>query len=67
MKKHLFLIWALFITVFAQAQLSGTYTINVDASQNPDYPSFSAAATALSEQGISGPVIFEAAPGTYNE
>lgn len=67
MKRYLLFILSFIAATFAQAQLSGTYTINVDASQNPDYPSFSAAATALSEQGISGPVIFEVAPGTYNE
>lgn len=49
-----------------RAQLSGTYTINSDASQNPDYTSFSAAATALAA-GVSGQVVFEVAPGTYEE
>ena len=49
-----------------RAQLSGTYTINSNASQNPDYTSFSAAATALAA-GVSGQVVFEVAPGTYEE
>ena len=49
-----------------RAQLSGTYTINSDASQNPDYTSFSAAATALAA-GVSGQVVFEVVPGTYEE
>ena len=66
MKKYLFVILSLFITVIANAQLSGTYTINSNASQNPDYTSFSAAASALSV-GVSGQVIFEVAPGTYEE
>lgn len=57
---------SLLIATFAQAQLSGTYTISNDASQNPDYASFSAAVSALSA-GVSGPVIFEIAPGSYNE
>lgn len=49
-----------------RAQLSGTYTISSNASQNPDYTSFSAAATALAA-GVSGQVVFEVAPGTYEE
>ena len=67
MKKHFFLVLGLFLATLANAQLSGTYTINCDASQNPDYSSIGAAATILTEQGVSGPVIFEIAPGSYNE
>ncbi len=48
------------------SQLSGVYTINADASQNPDFTSFGAAVSALSA-GIAGEVIFEVAPGTYEE
>ena len=66
MKRYLLLAWSLLLATFAQAQLSGTYTISNDASQNPDYTSFSAAVSALSA-GVSGPVIFEIAPGSYNE
>ena len=66
MKKHLFLVLSLLIATFANAQLSGTYTINSNASQNPNYTSFSAAASALSA-GINGQVVFEVAPGTYEE
>jgi len=46
--------------------LSGTYTINRNAAANPDYTSFGAAVSALSA-GISGEVVFEVAPGTYQE
>ena len=46
--------------------LSGTYTINGDVSQNPDYTSFRQAVSALSA-GVSGQVVFEVAPGTYEE
>lgn len=67
MKKHLLLCLSLLLATLAKAQLSGTYTINSDASQNPSYTSFSAAATALTGQGVSGPVVFEIAPGSYNE
>ena len=66
MKKYLFVILSLFIATIANAQLSGTYTINSNASQNPDYTSFSAAASALSA-GVNGQVVFEVAPGTYEE
>ena len=48
------------------SQLSGVYTINANASQNPDFTSFGAAVSALSA-GIAGEVIFEVAPGTYEE
>ena len=48
------------------SQLSGVYTINADASQNPDFTSFGAAVSALSA-GIAGEVVFEVAPGTYEE
>lgn len=67
MKKHLLLCLSLLLATFANAQLAGTYTINGDASQSPNYTSFNAAATALAEQGVSGPVVFEIAPGSYNE
>ena len=46
--------------------MSGTYTINHNASQNPDFTSFSEAVSALSA-GVSGQVVFEVAPGTYEE
>lgn len=65
--KRLVLFLALsLIAASAHAQLSGTYTINSNTSQNPDYASFSAAATALAA-GVSGQVVFEVAPGTYEE
>ena len=66
MKRYLILTLSLLVAVFANAQLSGTYTINCNASQNPNYTSFSAAVSALSA-GVSGQVIFEVAPGTYEE
>ncbi|MBR4136951.1 MAG: hypothetical protein IKU05_00930, partial [Bacteroidales bacterium] len=66
MKKCFFLALSLFIATIVSAQMSGTYTINSNSSSNPDYTSFSAAASALSA-GVSGQVIFEVAPGTYEE
>lgn len=66
MKKVIFLALSLFIATTLSAQLSGTYTINSNSSQNPDYTSMSAAVSALSA-GVSGQVVFEVAPGTYEE
>lgn len=66
MKKCFFLALSLLFATIVNAQLSGTYTINSNSSQNPDYTSLSAAATAL-EAGVSGQVVFEIAPGTYEE
>lgn len=66
MRKHLVLFFLLFSALAANAQLSGNYTINADASQAPDFVSFSEAALALAA-GVSGEVIFEVAPGTYEE
>ena len=66
MKRFLFFALSLLFATTLNAQLSGTYTINSNASQNPDYTSFGAAVSALSA-GVSGPVTFEVAPGTYEE
>ncbi|MBQ4205537.1 MAG: hypothetical protein II662_02640 [Bacteroidales bacterium] len=66
MKKCFFLALSLLFATIVNAQLSGTYTINSNSSQNPNYTSLSAAATAL-EAGVSGQVVFEIAPGTYEE
>jgi len=46
------------------AQLSGTKTIG---GTNPDYATFSAAVSDLNSSGVSGPVVFNVAPGTYDE
>ena len=66
MKKCFFLALSLCFATIVNAQLSGTYTINSNSSQNPDYTSFSEAAAALSA-GVSDQVIFQVAPGTYEE
>jgi hypothetical protein len=44
--------------------LSGNFTIGASGA---DYSSFSAAVSAISACGISGPVSFSVLPGTYNE
>jgi hypothetical protein len=44
--------------------LNGIYTIG---GVNPDYPTINAAITDLNAAGVSGPVTFNIAPGTYNE
>lgn len=66
MKKCFLLTLSLLFATIVNAQLSGTYTISSNSSSNPDFTSLSAAATAL-EAGVSGQVIFEIAPGTYEE
>lgn len=66
MRKIILLILPFLWMASAFAQLSGVYTINSNASANADYTSLSAAASALSA-GVSGPVVFEVAPGTYEE
>lgn len=66
MKKCFFLALSLLFATIVNAQLSGTYTISSNPSSNPNYTSLSAAASAL-EAGVSGQVIFEIAPGTYEE
>ena len=64
MMKSLFSF--VFVLMFANVfgQLSGNYTIN---SASGDYASFTDAVQALIDQGVSGPVNFFVAPGTYNE
>lgn len=44
--------------------LSGIYTIG---GSNPDFPNFTAAVSALSSYGVSGPVTFRVRNGTYTE
>ena len=46
-----------------EAQLSGSYTIGGGG----NYTSFGAAVTALTNNGVSGPVTFNVLTGTYNE
>jgi len=65
MKKQ-FLFSVLILTFFSfqsKAQLSGTYTIGPSG----NHTSFTAAVSALTTSGISGPVVFNITPGTYNE
>jgi len=60
----LFVSICLFSTHSAKAGgLSGTYTIGSSGT----YASFSAAASALASNGVSGKVIFNVAAGTYSE
>ena len=66
MQKKLLLFLSLLLATVANAQLSGTYTISTNSSQNPDYSSIGAAVSALAA-GVSGQVVFEVAPGTYEE
>ena len=49
------------------SQLSGTYTIDPSATGTTNYTSFTAAVAALTSSGVSGPVTFNVAAGTYSE
>lgn len=55
------------LTMPAFAQLSGTYTIDPAGTGTTNYASFTAAVSALTTSGVSGPVTFNVAAGTYNE
>lgn len=55
------------LTMPAFAQLSGTYTIDPNGTGTNNYASFTAAVSALTTSGVSGPVTFNVAAGTYNE
>ncbi|MFZ1411740.1 MAG: hypothetical protein WAS07_09800, partial [Micropruina sp.] len=58
------LIAALLLTATStSAQLNGTYTIGTAG----NYATFTAAVTALTTSGVSGPVVFDVFSGTYNE
>ncbi len=47
--------------------LNGVYTINASGSGSNNFTSFTEAVNALNCGGISGPVVFNVSPGTYNE
>lgn len=52
---------------YAQAQLSGAYTINPKENTSRNYKSLQAAAADLYSKGVSGAVTFSISPGTYQE
>ena len=47
--------------------MSGTYTIDANGTGNRNFTTFNAAVTQLGVAGVSGPVTFDVAAGTYNE
>lgn len=63
--RQFILLSLLLSSLFGRSQLNGTYTI--DQGGGGDYLTFNAAVTDLTTLGISGPVLFEVADGTYNE
>jgi hypothetical protein len=63
-RKFLLITLFLFFAIISKAQLTGIYTIG---GISPDFPTFTAAVTALAASGVSGAVIFNARPGTYPE
>lgn len=62
----LFVVAAAFLSVASKLEptLTGTYTIG---GVSPDYTTFSSAVSALNSQGVTGSVVFQVRPGTYNE
>ena len=68
MKKILLTIASGLIGFVGFAQLSGTYTVNgAQATGGTNYQTFSAAFSALTSQGVNGPVVFNCIQGTYTE
>ena len=65
--KWLNFILSVFIPVLAQAQLSGSYTIDPSGTGTNNYTSFTSAISALSTSGVSGAVTFNVKQGTYTE
>ncbi len=61
---YLGLFFGMMVPSLLIAQISGTKTIG---GTNPDYATFSAAASALNSSGVNGPVVFNVAPGIYTE
>ncbi|MEI6595380.1 MAG: GEVED domain-containing protein, partial [Bacteroidota bacterium] len=55
------------IVTYCSGPLSGTYTIDPAGSGSTNFTRFGAADSALISCGISGPVTFNVAAGTYNE
>lgn len=64
-KKAGFLLVLAFLSSSTFAQLSGTYTIATSGA--PDYPTFSAAMTAMVDNGVNGDLVFEIEEGIYQE
>ena len=56
---------AVLLAGLAGAQMSGTYTIDPNGSGNRNFKDFPNAAYQVFVQGVSGPVLFDVAPGTY--
>lgn len=57
----------LYKTIEVCNALAGTYTINPNGSGASNFTSFNAAVAKLRTCGVSGPVTFTVAPGTYSE
>ncbi|MCB0736991.1 MAG: right-handed parallel beta-helix repeat-containing protein, partial [Bacteroidetes bacterium] len=66
-KVVLALVALLWLPIVSFAQLSGTYTINPNGSGSSNYTSITAAVSALTSNGVNGPVTFNIADGTYND
>jgi hypothetical protein len=65
LRLHIILVLIIFLIPRTFGQLSGTYTINPSGGGIPNFKSFSEAVDALKSQGVSGAVLINIFPGTY--
>src|SRR5437762_3550525 len=65
--SYLFSAFFLLFYFTSSAQLSGNYTINPSGSGSTNFKSFSNAVDTLKKYGVSGPVTYLVADGTYTE
>jgi len=71
--KRVLSIAALFLLCMVQWKgaeatgMSGSYTINPSGSGSTNFTTFTNAVDTLTKYGVSGPVVFNVANGTYNE
>lgn len=69
LRKRLLFLLVMFLcaSTGANAQLSGTYTIDPAGTGSSNFTTFKKAVDSLTAVGVSGAVTFEVADGTYNE
>ncbi|MBI1182851.1 DUF5011 domain-containing protein [bacterium] len=69
--KHLlaafFVLCFLLLSFVSKAQMSGVYSIKPSATGSRNFTSFADAVKSLNKEGVAGSVLFNVAPGQYNE
>ncbi|MGB0429127.1 MAG: PKD domain-containing protein, partial [Bacteroidia bacterium] len=61
------ILFLCFVSASVFAQMSGTYTIDKTKTGTTNFKTFKGAVNALNSSGVSGPVLFKVANGTYTE